>query len=79
MERMLDPGPSADTPYEAQGAAAAEEPRGGARRAARSDACLREGFGRDFVDYYLRIKEAEIARFQSEVTDWEQQEYFELY
>ena len=40
---------------------------------------LHEGFGRNFVDYYLRIKEAEIARFQSEVTDWEQKEYFDLY
>ena len=35
MERMLDPGPSADTPYEAPGAAVAEDPRGGARRVAR--------------------------------------------
>jgi glutamine synthetase len=27
----------------------------------------------------LRIKEAEVARYQSEVTDWEQREYFELF
>jgi glutamine synthetase len=31
------------------------------------------------VNYYIHIKEAEIARFQSEVTDWEQREYFDLY
>ena len=37
------------------------------------------GFGKNFIDYYLRIKEAEIARYQSEVTEWEQREYFELF
>ena len=47
--------------------------------ALRADTCLAEGFGKGFVDYYLRIKEAEIARYQSEVTEWEQKEYFELF
>ena len=79
MERMLDPGPSADTPYEAQGTASAEEPRGGARRVAQRclpDRRLRPQLRRLF---HLRIKEAEIARYQSEVTEWEQREYFELF
>ena len=40
---------------------------------------LRRRLGADFVDYYVRIKDAEIARFQAEVTDWEQREYFELF
>ena len=40
---------------------------------------LAAGFGKHFVDYYLRIKEAEIARYRSEVTEWEQREYFELF
>ena len=31
------------------------------------------------VDYFLRIKRGELARYQTEVTDWEQREYFELY
>ena len=44
-----------------------------------TNACLRDGFGSDFVDYYLRLKEAEIARYQAEVTEWEQKEYFELF
>ena len=43
------------------------------------DNCLVDGFGRSFIDYYLRIKDAEIARYQSEVTEWEQREYFELF
>jgi glutamine synthetase len=45
----------------------------------RRDACFLEGFGADFIDYYERIKEAEIARFQGAVTDWEQREYFDLF
>jgi glutamine synthetase len=78
MERMLEPGPSADTPYEAQ-ALLLPKTLDEALRALRNDNCLADGFGRGFIDYYLRIKEAEIARFQSEVTEWEQREYFELF
>ena len=50
-----------------------------ALRALREDTCLADGFGRSFIDYYVRIKDAEIARYQSEVTEWEQREYFELF
>jgi glutamine synthetase len=39
---------------------------------------LRERMGPAFVDYYCRIKEAEIARFNLEVSEWEQREYFEM-
>ena len=78
MERMLDPGPSADTPYEAK-APLLPKSLEEALAALRQDACLIEGFGRIFIDYYMRIKEAEIARYQSEVTEWEQKEYFELF
>jgi glutamine synthetase len=78
MERMLEPGPSADTPYEAQ-ALLLPKSLEEALRALRNDNCLSDGFGRAFIDYYLRIKEAEVARFQSEVTEWEQREYFELF
>ncbi|HEY7246411.1 MAG TPA: hypothetical protein VH678_21260 [Xanthobacteraceae bacterium] len=47
--------------------------------ARRGDDCLSEGFGPTFIDYYLRIKDTEVARYQSEVTEWEQREYFELF
>jgi glutamine synthetase len=78
MQRMLDPGPSADTPYEAQ-AALLPKTLEEALAALRADACFAEGFGKTFIDYYLRIKEAEIARYNAEVTEWEQREYFELF
>jgi glutamine synthetase len=35
--------------------------------------------GDEFCDYLLTIKDAEIARFQAEVTDWEHREYFEMF
>ena len=78
IARVLEPGPSADTPYEMP-APLLPKSLGEALRALRDDACLAEGFGQDFIDYYLRIKEAEVARYQSEVSEWEQREYFELF
>ena len=78
LRRALDPGPSADTPYEAE---ARPLPRtlDEALAALRADACLREGLGSAFVDYFCRIKEAELARFNLEVSEWEQREYFDLF
>ncbi|HEY6257755.1 MAG TPA: glutamine synthetase family protein [Xanthobacteraceae bacterium] len=78
IARKLDPGQCADTPYET---AAPFLPRSleEALTALRQDTCFSEGFGARFIDYYLRIKEFEIARYQAEVTEWEQREYFELF
>jgi glutamine synthetase len=59
---------------------------GAALDALKANACFRTALGADFVDYYIRIKEAEIARFRTEekedttdVTRWEQKEYFDLF
>ena len=50
--------------------------------------CCKMAFGASFVDYYTHLKEAELARFKSEagsavdgsdVTAWEQNEYFDLF
>ena len=78
IARHLDPGPSADAPYEAK---AEPLPRSLAEAvvALRGDAFFRDALGAVFVDYLLTIKDAETARFQAEVTDWEQREYFEMY
>ena len=46
--------------------------------ALRESACFRAAFGDAFVDYFVQLKEFEIGRFLSDVTDWEQREYFEL-
>ena len=34
--------------------------------------------GDRFLEYILTLKKHEIKRFLSEVTDWEQREYFEI-
>lgn len=78
MARQLDPGPSADTPYDTNAQTLpASLPE--ALAALRADAALTNGLGAGFVDYFCRIKEAEIARFNAEVTEWEHREYFELF
>jgi glutamine synthetase len=84
IARRLDPGPSADTPYETS-AAPLPKNLGEAIAALRNDTCFRDGFGVAFVDYYAHIKEAELARFraeqgeQADVTPWEQREYLDLF
>ncbi|MEA3193808.1 MAG: glutamine synthetase [Betaproteobacteria bacterium] len=69
---------SADTPYEAK-ADLLPRTLDEALEALRKDKALRAGFGDTFVDYFCRIKEAEIARFNLEVSDWEHREYFDLF
>ena len=45
----------------------------------RDSSFYRAAFGDAFVDYLTTIKQAELNRFLSEVTDWEQREYFEMF
>jgi glutamine synthetase len=84
MAQRRDPGPSADTPYEAK-APLLPKNLGEALVALRASKVFRKNFGDAFVDYYAHIKEAELARFQAEsaeqadVTAWEQNEYFDLF
>src|SRR3989475_2815168 len=70
--------PSADTPYEAK-APLLPHTLAEAIAALRLDKALREGIGEAFVEYYCKIKEAEIARFNLEVSEWEHREYFDLF
>ncbi|SPP99237.1 MULTISPECIES: glutamine synthetase family protein [Bradyrhizobium] len=78
VDRKLDPGPSADTPYETKAPPLPKSLRD-AVAALKDDPFFREKLGAEFVDYYAHIKNAEIDRFLSEVTDWEHREYFEMF
>jgi len=78
VDRKLDPGPSADTPYETKADLLPKSLRE-AVFALDDDPFFRQAFGADFVDYYVHIKNAEIDRFQAEVSDWEHREYFEMF
>ncbi|MET4290981.1 glutamine synthetase [Bradyrhizobium sp. LB8.2] len=78
VDRKLDPGPSADTPYETKAPLLPKSLRD-AVSALKDDPFFREKLGAEFVNYYTHIKNAEIDRFLSEVTDWEHREYFEVF
>ncbi|MFZ1922125.1 MAG: glutamine synthetase, partial [Xanthobacteraceae bacterium] len=86
MAKKSDPGPSADTPYETQ-APLLPKSLGEALTALRGDTLFKESFGTAFVDYYIRLKTAELDRFKAEaasggdgeVTAWEQNEYFDMF
>jgi glutamine synthetase len=78
VDRKLDPGPSADTPYETKADLLPKSLRE-AVFALNDDPFFRSAFGEKFVDYYVHIKNAEIERFQAEVSDWEHREYFEMF
>jgi glutamine synthetase len=73
-----DPGPSADAPYETA-ATLLPTTLDVALTALDASAVFRAGLSDVFVDYFLRIKRAEIARFNAEVSEWEQREYFDLF
>lgn len=78
IARKLEPATPSDTPYEDK---AEKLPASlmEACAALRQSKLFRAAFGDGFVDYILTLKEAEISRFLSEVTDWEHREYFEMY
>lgn len=78
VDRAIDPGPSADTPYETKASLLPKSLRE-AVFALHDDLFFRSAMGAEFVDYYVHIKNAEIERFQAEVTEWEQREYFEMF
>ena len=78
LDRKLDPGPSADTPYEAK-APMLPGSLAEALAALDNDKVLRAGLGDFFIDYYVKLKQAEIERFSSGGDDWEQREYFSIF
>ncbi|HSR78907.1 MAG TPA: glutamine synthetase family protein [Xanthobacteraceae bacterium] len=78
VDRKLDPGPSADTPYETKAEFLPKSLRE-ALYTLREGEFFRVKMGAPFIDYYIALKEAEIARYQQDVSEWEQREYFEIF
>jgi glutamine synthetase len=81
LAREADPGPPSASPY-APGERDAPRLPGSldaALAALDASAAMRRAFGDARVDWFLRIKRHELARFHAEVTAWEQREYFEHY
>ena len=78
LRRKAEPGAAEHTPYESKAALlphSLEE----ALAALKTDSALKAALGASFVDYYCRIKDAEVARFNLEVSEWEHREYFDLF
>jgi glutamine synthetase len=81
LARGLAAPPATDAPYAEVGADAdAKLPTslGEALQALQGDTRLAEAFGRSFVDYFLRIKQSELARFEQaeDKDDFHRREYF---
>ncbi len=73
-----DPGPPSDEPY----TSAAPKLPGSlmeAVAALNTSSFYRSALGDEVVDYLVTIKQAECERFGSQVTDWEQREYFQTF
>lgn len=68
-------GPSEDDPKHKKLAGSLEE----ALAALKKDKAMQEMLGPEFMQLFVTVKEAELARFRSHVTDWERNEYLELY
>ncbi len=79
VRRGLEPGAAAEEPYKLADAVPLPKSLMEAVDALRADTFFRDAFGEPFVDYLLRIKQFELARFLEHVTDWEHREYFEMY
>ena len=68
-------GPSEDDPKHKKLAASLEE----SLAALKKDKPMQEMLGADFMQLFTAVKEAELARFRSHVTDWERDEYLEVH
>jgi len=77
VKRKLKPPTLAEAAYETD---AEPLPRSllDALFAFKEDTFFREKLGDQFVDYLVHLKQAEITKFLTTVTDWEHREYFEI-
>jgi glutamine synthetase len=73
-----EPPAPTDTPY-AGDAELLPTSLGAALEALKKGRVLREAFGNDFIEQYVLIKSAEVRRFEAHITDWEMQEYFDVF
>jgi glutamine synthetase len=89
IARRIDPGPMEDEPYTATERPLLPATLFEAVAEARASALYRKAFGDSFIDWYVGLKDSELARFVAaepdwaaapdDVTDWEHREYFSQY
>ena len=78
IERGLTPPKPVDNPYSSDAVRLPQTLLEAVDALAASD-FWREQMGSPFIDYLLEIKKFEINRYLSEVSEWEHQEYFQLF
>lgn len=78
IRNRIDPGVSADVPYETEAEKLPSSLQDAMARL-QSDRYLCESLGERFVNYYCHIKNAELERFNLDVSEWEHREYFNLF
>ena len=74
-----EPPPPTETPYEPEAGERLPRNLGDAIEAFSASGFHRRALGDEFVDYLSTLKRAEWNRFLATVTDWEQNEYLELF
>ena len=79
LKKKCDPGPPVSDPYTQIEKPALPRSLMESISALEKSKLFQASFGETFVNYYLGLKQHEIHRFLSTVTDWEHQEYFERY
>ena len=77
IHRKLEPPPLADTPYMEEADSLPQNLMDAVDALDNND-MYRSVLGDGFLKYIITLKKHEIKRFLSEVTDWEQREYFEI-
>lgn len=77
LDRSLDPGAPTEDPYAAT-AESLPKTLGHAVEALEADELFRRQLGSSVIDWYAGIKRSEYERYLSQVSDWEQREYFGL-
>lgn len=79
IEHEMDPPPPTESPYEPVGGALLPRSLGEAIDAFQTSAVYRKALGDTIVDYLATLKRSEWQRFNAAVTDWEHNEYFDLF
>jgi glutamine synthetase len=77
IEHQRQAPPATDAPY-GGGDRPLPSSLGEALQALRADPVMAQGFGQDFIDYFIRVKEAELLRHEQaqDKADFERREYF---
>jgi glutamine synthetase len=77
VERQLKPPPATDAPY-ASSAAKLPTSLGDALKALRADPVITSDFGAHFIDYFARVKQAELLRWEQaeDQDEFQRREYF---